>query len=160
MTSSPLVGVDDDLILAPSPVVRRWSAARSVLTAVRSVPGDVVDGHWSAPPSAVEGDALDVVEVHRDVRDVAEEAHAPAVGRHVEGLGDVGSVEGQRSLPAWPSTTSLPSPGSQVKRSSSAPMNAVSLPWLPSIASSSVAAEQDVVARLPSSVSSPVPPSA
>ena len=36
---------------------------------------------------------LDVVEVHRDVGDVAEEADPPAVGGDVDVLGDVGAVE-------------------------------------------------------------------
>ena len=37
-----------------------------------------------------------------------------------------------RSLPSWPSTTSLPSPGSHWKRSSPAPMKPTSLPCWPS----------------------------
>ena len=50
----------------------------------------------SAPPSALKSIALDVVEVHRDVGDVAGEERAPAVGRDVDVLGDVGAVEQQR----------------------------------------------------------------
>ena len=50
----------------------------------------------SAPPRALKSMLLDVVEVHGDVGDVAEEAHAPAVGRDVDVLGDVGAVEQQR----------------------------------------------------------------
>ena len=39
---------------------------------------------------------LDVVEVHGDVGDVAEEQHAPAVGRDVDVLADVGAEEEHR----------------------------------------------------------------
>ena len=51
------------------------------------------------PVSAAERgrvDPLDVVEVHQDVADVAGEAHAPAVRRHVEDLRHARAVEGQR----------------------------------------------------------------
>ena len=43
-----------------------------------------------------EVDALDVVEVHRDVGHVAGEADPPAVGRDVDVLGDVGAEEEHR----------------------------------------------------------------
>ena len=72
----------------------------------------------SAPPSALNSDALDLAEVHRDVRDVAEKDRALAVRRDGDLLGDVGAVEGSVSKPSWPSTVSLPSPGfhSKVRR--------------------------------------------
>src|SRR5262245_6885949 len=38
-------------------------------------------------------DALDVVQVHDDIGDVAEEMHSPAVGENVDALGDIGAVE-------------------------------------------------------------------
>ena len=47
----------------------------------------------SAPPLALTIDGLDVVEVHRDVGDVAEQPGVPAVGRDVDVLVDVGAVE-------------------------------------------------------------------
>ena len=50
----------------------------------------------SAPPRALNVDALDAVEVHGDVGDVAGEPHALAVGRDVDVLVDVGAVEQQR----------------------------------------------------------------
>ena len=50
------------------------------------------------------------------------------------------------SLPASPSTLSLPSPGSHVNESSPAPISARSAPPFPSIASFSLAAAQHVVA--------------
>jgi hypothetical protein len=44
----------------------------------------------------LEGDLLDVIEVHRDAGDVAEEANALAVRRDVDVLGDAGAVERHR----------------------------------------------------------------
>ena len=55
--------------------------------------GQVVDDGGVGAAEGVEVDAFDVVEVHRDVGDVAEEADPPAVGGHVDVLGDVGAVE-------------------------------------------------------------------
>ena len=56
--------------------------------------GHVVDDDRVGAAQRVERDALDVVEVERDVRDVADEQHARAVGRDVDVLADVGAVEG------------------------------------------------------------------
>ena len=50
----------------------------------------------SAPPSALKSIVSTSFEVHRDVGDVAEEEHAPAVRRDVDVLGDVGAVEQHR----------------------------------------------------------------
>ena len=50
------------------------------------------------------------------------------------------------SMPAWPSTVSLPSPGFQTKVSLPAPSSAVSLPRPPLIEVVAVAADEDVVA--------------
>ena len=50
----------------------------------------------SAPPRARKSIALDVVEVHRHVGDVAEEEDAPAVGRDVDVLAGVGAEEQHR----------------------------------------------------------------
>ena len=47
-------------------------------------------------------------------------------------------------MPSWPSTVSLPSPGSHWKTSSPAPSSARSLPLSPSDEVVAVAAEQDV----------------
>ena len=58
--------------------------------------GQVVDGDGVGAAEGVEVDALDAVEVHRDVADVAGEPDAAAVGREVDLLGDVGAVEQQR----------------------------------------------------------------
>ena len=52
-------------------------------------------------------------------------------------------------MPSWPSTMSLPSPGSHWKTSSPAPRRATSLPWLPSTKS---------LPSPPSSRSMPLPP--
>ena len=50
----------------------------------------------SAPPRALTFDALDLVEVHRDVADVAEQTHTSAICRDVDVLADIGAVEKQR----------------------------------------------------------------
>ena len=63
----------------------------------------------------VEVDVLDIVQVHRDVGHVAEEAHALAVGRDVDVLAMLAPLNSIVSMPSWPSTTSLPSPGSHWK---------------------------------------------
>ena len=99
----------------------------------------------SAPPRALSSMRLDVVEVHRDVADVAGEAHALAVGRDVEVLVDVRAVEQHACrCRAWPSTVSLPSPGSHWKTSSPAPSKAdvVALVAVDEVVA--VAAEQSV----------------
>ena len=53
-------------------------------------------------------------------------------------------LKSSRSSPAWPSTKSLPSPGSHWKRSSPAPTSALSAPWLPSTWSSPSPPEEQV----------------
>ena len=47
----------------------------------------------SAPPMALTSIGLDVVEIHRDVGDIAGQPGVPAVGRDVDVLVDVGAVE-------------------------------------------------------------------
>ena len=59
-------------------------------------PAEVVDDDVVRTAERVEVHALDVVEVHRHVGDVAEEPDPPAVRRHVDVLGDVGAVEAHR----------------------------------------------------------------
>ena len=63
------------------------------------------------------------------------------------------------SVPAWPSTTSLPSPGSHVNVSSPAPIKATSLPCWPSMVSSPSPPFRLSTPLLPRSVSLPAPPS-
>ena len=72
-----------------------------MLICVASVPLRSPTTILSAPPERVEVDHLDVVEVHGDVGDVAEEQHAPAVGHDVDVLGDVRAEEVSRvSMPS------------------------------------------------------------
>ena len=63
------------------------------------------------------------------------------------------------SLPAWPSTTSLPSPGSHWNRSSPAPNKATSLPCWPSMKSLPSPPSSRSLPLLPRMVSLPSPPS-
>ena len=58
--------------------------------------GQVVDRDGVGAAQGVDIDGLDVVEVHRDVADVAGEHRPPAIGRDVDVLVDVGAVEQQR----------------------------------------------------------------
>ena len=92
--------------------LRDDGVGRSVAVAVEGVEVDVGGGEVGTPEVA-DGDgvgaaegadvrALDAVEVHRDARDVAGQAHARAVGRDVDLLAGIGAVEGQRVLAALP----------------------------------------------------------
>ena len=57
---------------------------------------EVADDDVVGAAEGAELDVLDVVEIHRDVGDVAGEEHASAVGRDVDVLGDVGAEEQHR----------------------------------------------------------------
>ena len=94
--------------------------------------GQVVDRGGVGPARGQGVERLDVVQVHDDAGDVAGEAHAAAVGRQGEVLAAALPLKSSMSVPPWPSTVSLASPGSQVKRSLPVPSSAMSLPWLPS----------------------------
>ena len=59
-------------------------------------PAHVADIDVVSAAERVEVDALDVIQIHRDGRHVAEEADARAIGGDVDVLGDVGAVEQQR----------------------------------------------------------------
>ena len=72
ITSSPLVPFDDDVVglaVAPPPVAPRLTS-----TSVTPVPVRSSTVTLSAPPRALKSTRLDVVQVHGDVADVAEEA--------------------------------------------------------------------------------------
>ena len=64
-----------------------------MLTARDIRPTQITDLDVVSAAERVEIDMLDVIQIHRDGRDVAEEAHPLAVGRDVDFLGDVGAVE-------------------------------------------------------------------
>ena len=96
IASSPLVPLTMTVSAWPSPVPLPGVPARSRLTLVTSVPVRSLTVMVSAPPRALTLIALDAVEVHRDVADVAGEADAAAVGREVDLLVDVGAVEEHR----------------------------------------------------------------
>ena len=102
----------------------------------------------SAPPSA-RNRCLDIVEVHHDVGDVAEEQDAPAVGRDVDVLATLAPLKASVSVPAWPSTVSLSSPGFQTNMSLPAPSRAVSSPSPPN---------DESLPSLPINTSAPRPP--
>ena len=93
MISLPAAPLTVTVSTAPSPPPALL--ARSTWTpALDSVgPAEIVDHDVVDAAQCLESDQLDVVEVHGDIGDVADEAHAPAVGRDVDVLGDVGAVE-------------------------------------------------------------------
>ncbi len=62
-------------------------------TSVTSVPDRSCTMIVVGAAQRVEVDGLDVVEVHRDVGDVADEERAPAVGGDVDGFGHDGAIE-------------------------------------------------------------------
>src|SRR6185312_9544121 len=55
--------------------------------------GEVADNDVVGTAEGVEVDGLDIVQVHDDIGDIAEEQGPPAVGEDVNVLGDVGAVE-------------------------------------------------------------------
>src|SRR5262249_34522519 len=97
--------------------------------------GEVVHRDLVGAAQGVELDVLDAIEVHGDVADVAGDPHAAAVGRGVEGLGELGAVEqqGAGTVPALDNVAAVA--GSHWNTSSPAPSEAVSLPWFPSMKS-------------------------
>ena len=96
MMSLPLVPLTMTVSAAASPAVPPIAPARLTLISTTSVPDRSLTVIVSAPPRALRSIALDVVEVHDDVADVAGEAHALAVGRGVEDLVDGAAVEQHR----------------------------------------------------------------
>src|SRR5262245_22580813 len=89
-------GIDGDgvrRIVAGRPADR----AGEIYVDLRHVcPAQVVDNDIVDAAKGIEVDVLDVVEVHGDVCDVAEEGGALAVGRDIDILGDGGAVEQER----------------------------------------------------------------
>src|SRR5262245_23881099 len=92
-------GIDGDgvrRIVAGRPADR----AGEIYVDLRHVcPAQVVDHDIIDAAKGIEVDVLDLVEVHGDVGDVAEEGGALAVGRDIDILGDGGAVEQERVHP-------------------------------------------------------------
>ena len=89
MMSSALRAVDGDGVRRAVAGVPPSVPPRSTLTCGHVGPAQIVDGDGVGAAQRVEVDALDVVEVHGDVADVAGEARAAAVGGDVDVLVDV-----------------------------------------------------------------------
>ena len=85
MASSPSVPLTTTVSAAPSPPLP--VTPRSIATCVTPVPVRSLTVMVSAPPSGVELDMLDAVEVHDDVTDVAGQPHTAAIGRDIDVLG-------------------------------------------------------------------------
>ncbi len=92
----PVGAVDDDPV---GLAIACPAAGRALEVDVRPGdvgPGQVVDRDDVRAAESLEVDGLDVVRVHRDVPQVAEEPEAVPVRRHLEALGGVGAVEEHR----------------------------------------------------------------
>ena len=87
ITSSPLVALRTTVSLGTV------GAAKVDVDLVDVGPGQVVDRDGVRAALGVDVDGLDVVEIHRDVGDIAGQPGVPAVGRDVDVLVDVGAVE-------------------------------------------------------------------
>ena len=80
----------------PSPVPLPGVEPRSMPTCFTPVPDRSSTVMVSAPPRALNWICSTLLQVHRDVADIAEEPHAIAVRRDVDVLADVGAIEQQR----------------------------------------------------------------
>ena len=92
-TSAPLVALTVMVSAAPSPPP--FGPLRSMPTCVTSVPLRSPTTMLSTPPSALNSMLLDVVEIHDDVGDVAEEQRPPAVRHDVDVLAGIRAEEQQ-----------------------------------------------------------------
>jgi hypothetical protein len=149
MESMPLVALTVTLSSAPSAVLPLMAAARSMATLVTSVPGEVADDGVVGAAQCVEPDGLDVVEVHHDVADVAEEQHPPAVGEDVEVLAVAAAIEQHGIGPGLTLDHVAAVARIPLEHVIAGPEKRHVLPWLPSMKSSP---------SPPSSRSSPLPP--
>ena len=94
-------GDDIDLIAGAGPVDGHLIGRTVVCAEIERHLGhiaasEVVDGDFVGAAQGVDLDVLDVVEVHGDVADVADQAHLAVIGGDVHDLADVGAVEKQR----------------------------------------------------------------
>src|SRR5882724_11146173 len=133
--------------------------ARSMSTSTTSVPARLFTAMWSAPPRALNWmrstsfRSMAILATSRK-----KVARPPLAEMSMFSLA-LEPLKSRVSKPAWPSTTSLPSPGAQVNTSSPAPMKVVSLPWLPSMTSLPSPPSSRSAPWPPTIVSLPAPPS-
>ena len=108
-----------------------------MLTFVDVGAAQVVDDDVVGAAERVEVDALDVVEVHRARwRCRGRSSARPPLAEMSMFSATLAPLNSIVSVPSWPSSVSLSSPGFQTKVSSPAPISAVSLPSPPLIRSS------------------------
>ena len=96
MISSPWVALTFTVSICASPVGAADGRAEVDIHGLHIGAAQVADVHDVRAAERVDGRRLDVVHVHHDVADIAGEAQALAVRRHLEGLGDVRAVEQHR----------------------------------------------------------------
>src|SRR5262245_40845708 len=135
IASLPGVPLTTTRSTCPSPPVPPRLSARSTLTPLTSVPLRSVTLTRSAPPSAFTSTrsipAVSMVTLptswkKRSRLPLADRVNCSAAGAPLKRI---------VSEPSWPSTTSLPSPGSHTNTSSPEPSRALSLPLVPSTTS-------------------------
>ena len=115
MTSSPLVALMTMVSAAPSPTPLPGGDAEVDADLLDAGPGQVVDGYVISAAQCGDIDVLDAVEVHGDVADVAGEPHRLPLAEMSIFSATLAPLNCSVSVPAWPSTVSLPSPGFQTK---------------------------------------------
>src|SRR5829696_6829596 len=158
-TSSPPVPLMMTVSAATSPAVPFKVPARSPSRRVTSVPDKSLTVIVSVLPKALRSTtSTSLVSITMLPRSRVKRSRSPlaeASKRSAPAL-PLNSIV---SVPAWPSTVSLPSPGSHWNVSSPAPRKATSLPCWPSTKSLPSPPLSTSMPLLPRRVSSPAPPS-
>ena len=136
--SAPLVPFEVTLSAARRPL------ARSSVTRLTSVPDMSPTTMLSAPPSALKvmrsTSSRSIVTFATSRKKIAR----PPLAKMSMFSAAPAPLNRSSSVPSWPSTVSLPSPGSHWKRSLPAPRNATSSPLSPKTKSLPLAAEEHV----------------
>ena len=130
--SSPLVPLAITTSAAPSPAVPPIVAARLTLTSVTSVPERSFTVSVSVPPRALRSMASTSSRSMTMLPRLRVNSTRPPLAEAAKISSPALPLNSMVSVPSWPSTVSLPSPGSHWNTSSPAPRKAVSLPCWPS----------------------------
>ena len=130
-----------------------------MLTCGHIRPTEIPDHDVVGAVERAEVDVLDIVEVHRDVGDVAEEPHPPAVCRNIDVLGYVCAKKqhGIRTILAFDGIVAVTGVPLEDVVACTKQREIVAAVTVNEIVA--ISAEQDVVPWLPRMTSSPAPPS-
>ena len=158
-TSSPLVPLAITVSAAPSPAAPPIVPARLTFSSVTSVPERSFTVSVSAPPSALRSMLSTSLRSMTMLPRLRVNSTRPPLAEAAKISAPLLPLNSIVSAPSWPSTVSLPSPGSHWKVSSPAPRRAVSLPCWPSMKSLPSPPRSRSAPLLPRMVSLPAPPS-